>query len=192
MKAPITLPATTPLSVLDGPDTLTISFDDLLKYHGRSSIGGVAIAFRIMQAALQRLSPQRPIERRSISILTAFPGPGAADAFEMVTRARTDGRYRVDIELPVTGAAPAARGRYYFQFSTLDTACAFTLREDVVFPEFIDLLKRGAVTPLDATGKSRLAELKVLLAKRVLSFDQLDLLVELEPSATWPDRVALL
>lgn len=171
--------ATLPLSV-KGPDTLTISFDDLLKYHGRSSIGGVAIAFRIMQAALERLAP-RPIERRSISIVTAFPGPGAADAFEMVTRARSDGRYAVDTELAVAGAAPAARGRYFFQFSAPEARCAFGLRAGVVFPEFIDLLKRGATTPLDGAEQLRLAELKVLLAERVLGLDRSELLVELEP-----------
>lgn len=172
--------ATLPLSVRDGPDTLTFSFDDLLKYHGRSSIGGVAIAFRIMHAALERLSPQRPIDRRSVSIVTAFPGPGAADAFEMVTRARSDGRYEVDTEL-VTDAAPAARGRYFFQFRTPEAVCAFGLRDGVVFPEFISLLQRGAATPLDAAEQVRLAELKVLLAERVLGLDRSDLLVELEP-----------
>lgn len=100
-----------PLKVRDGADTLNISFDDLLKYHGLGSIGGVAIAFRVMAAALVRLGTE-PVDRRSIAVLTAFPGPGAADAFEMATRARSEGRYRVDTDLPAPDAARAAKGRY--------------------------------------------------------------------------------
>lgn len=158
-----------PLIVRDGPDTLHISFDDLLKYHGRGSIGGVAIAFRVMAAALGRLSSGAPLDRRSISILTAFPGPGAADAFEMVTRCRSEDRYRVDTQLEAPGAAPAAKGRYFFQFSTPHAVCAIGLRDGVVFEEFTELLQHGAVNPLDAVQSARLAELKIKLAGHVLS-----------------------
>ena len=40
------------------------------------------------------------LERREIELVTAFPGPGGRDAFEMVTRCVTDGRIHVDKDLP--------------------------------------------------------------------------------------------
>lgn len=169
------------LTVLDGPDTLHIGFDDLLKYHGLGSIGGVAIAFRVMAAALARLSHGVPTERRSISILTAFPGPGAGDAFEMVTRARSENRYRVIPELEAADAAPAAKGRYFFQFMTPQAVCALGLREGVVFPEFTALIQQSARTPLSAVESVRLKELKHMLAERVLSLPESELLQAASP-----------
>jgi hypothetical protein len=55
-------------------------------------------------------------ERREIEICTAFRGPGGRDAFEMVTRAMTDGRYVVDParERPERGDTLA---RYVFVLS---------------------------------------------------------------------------
>lgn len=172
-----------PLAVLDGTDLLHIGFEDLLKYHGLGSIGGVAIAFRVMAAALARLSPDGALERRSVSILTAFGGPGAADAFEMVTRGRSENRYRVEVELDAAEAAPAARGRYFFQFSTPAAVCALGLHEGVVFPEFMQLVQQSARSPLQAPQAARLKELKFLLAQRVLALPEEKLLKQVQPLA---------
>jgi hypothetical protein len=158
-----------PLLVRDGRDVLAIGFDDLVKYHGRNSIGGVALAYRLMQAAFAALSPAEPPERRAISILTAFPGAGAADAFEMVTRCRSDNRYRVDTALEAPGAAAAASGRFFFQFSAPTAAVALGVRDGVVPAEFIELVRRNSARPLEASERARLDELKLLLAEQVLS-----------------------
>jgi hypothetical protein len=133
------------LAVLDGPDLLHIEFDDLLKYHGLGSVGGVAIAFRAMHAAFARLSPAgAPIERRSVSVLSAFAGPGATDAFEMVLRVRTEGRLHVDTDLAAPGGATAPRGRFFFQFETPQAVCALGLRDGVVAPGFNALARKAA------------------------------------------------
>jgi hypothetical protein len=55
----------------------------------------VADAFKAMQRALPILDPNGPVERRQITVHTAFRGPGGRDAFEMVTRAVTGDRYVV-------------------------------------------------------------------------------------------------
>jgi len=47
-------------------------------------------------SALPLLSPECPCERREIVVETAYGGPGARDAFELVTRAVTGERYRVN------------------------------------------------------------------------------------------------
>lgn len=96
-----------------------VGFDDVVKYHGRSSIGGVALGFKAMERAWPLLDGGRPPERYDIEIETAFRGPGARDAFEMVTRAVTGDRYRADDDLPGSGVAPEApEGRFFFRFGT--------------------------------------------------------------------------
>src|SRR5215208_5019061 len=81
---------------------LRFSFDDVLRYHGGHWPGGAAIAYKVLERALPELGP---CERREIEVATAFGGPGARDAFELVTRAVTGGRYRVTeaLERPERG-----------------------------------------------------------------------------------------
>jgi hypothetical protein len=57
----------------------------MLAQHGGGSPGGVAHAFKVLERALPLLDTAGPPERREIVIETAFGGPGARDAFELVT-----------------------------------------------------------------------------------------------------------
>ena len=84
------------LTVEEGGRTITFTFDDMMRYHGVHSPGGVAMAFKVMQRAFAALSPDGPTPRREVTVRTAFRGPGARDGFEAVTRGVTDGRYTVD------------------------------------------------------------------------------------------------
>ena len=79
-----------------------------MRYHGPSSPGGAAHAFKVLERALPLLDPDAPCERREIVVETAFGGPGARDVFEMVTRAVTGERFRVDPAL----ARPERGGRW--------------------------------------------------------------------------------
>ena len=56
-------------------------------------------------------APDGLCERREIVVETAFGGPGARDAFELVTRAVTGDRFRVDAAL-----ARPERGRTLERF----------------------------------------------------------------------------
>src|SRR6202022_3481802 len=85
--------------VLDQGQPIGFSFDDMIKYHGPGSPGGVAHAFKVLERSLPLLEPDGVPERRGITLQTAFTGPGAQDGFELVTRAGTEGRYRVDRSL---------------------------------------------------------------------------------------------
>ena len=99
----------------DGKD-LAYGFADIMAYHGFGFPGGVAHAVKVMELALPLLDDGTPPERREIHIRTAFRGPGARDAFEMVTRCLTEGRYTVDpsLERPERGETLA---RYVFELS---------------------------------------------------------------------------
>ena len=154
------------LEVLDHGDLITFVFADLLKYHGRTSIGGVAHGFKVMERALPFLGDGRPVEREDIVIDSAFGGAGARDAFEMVTRAVTGGRFRFDPDLALD--APASPiGQYFFRFGHRDgRGVDLTLRPGLVTHEFVDLARRGASSPEE---EARLAGMKHDMADRLMA-----------------------
>lgn len=154
------------LTVLDHGEPIAISFADILKYHGRSFIGGAAHGFKAMQRAFPLLCADGRPERYELTIATAFPGPGGRDAIEMTTRAFTGGRYTVDIDLGGPDVIESPRGRYFFRFSYRDASVDVTLREGVVRAEFIALSRRGAATPQE---RERLEWLKQDMAERLMS-----------------------
>ncbi|MDQ4038054.1 MAG: hypothetical protein M3313_06835 [Actinomycetota bacterium] len=110
-----------------------------MKYHGGGSPGGVAQAFKVLQQALPLLSPDRPPERRQISLRTPFPGPGFRDAFEMVTRAVTGDRFVLDRGTlrPELGRK---REQFVFHVSYRDRTVTLVIREGLVREDFIELL----------------------------------------------------
>ncbi len=153
------------LTILDHGDPITISFEDLLKYHGKGFVGGVAHGFKVMERAFELLSPDQPPERYGITIETAFPGPGARDAFEMVTRAVTGGRYVVDTGFAPAGTLESPAGRYFFRLGYEGRTVDLTLRPGLVRDEFIELARRG---PATAAEEERLVWLKQDMADRLM------------------------
>jgi hypothetical protein len=159
------------LTVEERGRTITFTFDDMLRYHGGHSPAGVAMAFKVMQRSFVMLSPNRPPERRSITVRTAFRGPGARDGFEAVTRAVSDGRYIVDRTLVRTD-----RGRrledFVFVVEIGRHNVTLFLRDGFVTDEFVDLARTENRS--DAQ-EQRLDELKAQLAQKVLGAQAVDL-----------------
>jgi hypothetical protein len=151
------------LIVQERGQTITFTFDDMMRYHGGHSPGGVAMAFKAMQRAFAALSPDAPPERRSISVRTAFRGPGARDGFEAVTRAVSDGRYAVDRAL-VRPDLGRLREDFVFVVLIGDRAANLLLHDGFVTDEFIDLARTESRTEDE---ESRLDNLKARLAQRV-------------------------
>ena len=154
------------LEILDQGDLISLSFDDLLKYHGRSSIAGVAHAFKAMERAFPLLSPGTPPDRGELTVESGFPGDGAKDAFEMVTRAVTGGRYG-PTEVPAGVDAPIAPGgHFFFRLGYRGRVVELTLEGGLVPDEFLDVACKEAPTPADA---ERARQLKEEMAQRLLS-----------------------
>jgi hypothetical protein len=152
--------------VLERGRPLSCSFEEILKYHGFGSPGGVAHAFKVMERAWSLLSPDgAPPERREITVETAFGGPGARDAFEFVTRAVTDGRYVVDAALgrPERGRTLE---RFVFRLGYRERTVTLLLRDGYVTDEFIELARKG---DRSAEEETRLAVLKQEMADRVMA-----------------------
>lgn len=152
------------LEVIEQGQLLSYTLQDLMKYHGPCFPGGVAHAFKVLERALPLLDPDGPPERREISVHTAFSGPGARDAFEMVTRAVTDDRYLVDPALARSGRGQTLE-RYVFGLSYRRRAVTLVIREGFVTDEFIGLSRKQGRT---AEEDGHLNVLKQEMADRLL------------------------
>ena len=155
----------TTLVVRDQGEAISISFDDLLKYHGRSSIAGVAHAFKAMERAFPLLSPGEPPDRYDITVESGFPGGGARDAFEMVTRAVTGDRYQLTSEPAPAEAPEAPGGHFYFRLGYRDRLVDLVLRPGHVPDDFLEVACKEGPTPAEA---DRAQQLKEEMAERLL------------------------
>lgn len=155
------------IRVLENGEELSYSFGDMLGYHGPGYPGGVAHAFKVMQRAFPLLDHGNLPERREISIITAFPGPGGRDGFEMVTRCLTDNRYFVDKFLPEgLSELQSPGGRYYFRLNYRGTSVAVTIRPGFVKEDFIQMARKKDRTPEE---NKILAEMKREMAARLMA-----------------------
>jgi len=154
------------VSVVDGRTRLTFTFDDLIRYHGRESVGGLALGFKVLERGLPLLSPDGPVERREVTVATAFDGPGARDAFEMVVRAVTGERYSVVPDLAGPGAPEAPQGHFVFRLGLGDAATDLVLRPGFVGDDFVALVRKG---PEGEAEEEQLVAMKEDLAARVLA-----------------------
>lgn len=164
-EAPILAGMPSTIEVLDDRTPLSFTYADLMRYHGPRFPGGVAHAFKVLERGLPLLDAEG-VQRREITVRTAFPGPGARDAFELVTRAVTDGgRYVVD-----DGLGRPQRGRtlerYVFRLGHRDRSVTVQLREGFVVEEFVALSRAGSRTD---TEERRLTVLKQEMADRLLA-----------------------
>lgn len=153
------------LTVRENGQSITFSHDDLTAYHGFGYPGGVAHAFKVMELALPLLDPDGAPERREIHIETPFRGPGGRDAFELVTRCVTDGRYTINPDLMKPERGEILKG-YVFNLSYRGRTLSLQIREGHVREEFILLGRKQDRTPEE---EDRLAYLKQEMAGRLLA-----------------------
>jgi len=122
-------------------DYQTADAEDLMRYNGAGSPGGVAHAFKVMERAFALLGPLGTLERREITVATAFGGPGARDAFETVARVVTGDRFHLDPKL-----ARPERGmtleRFVFRVDYRRRSVTLAVREGFVTDDLIELARR--------------------------------------------------
>ncbi|WP_280398236.1 hypothetical protein [Nocardia carnea] len=165
------------LTVLESGVPISISYDDLMKYHGPGFPGGVAHAYCALRYAVALFGE---VERREVTVRTAFPGPGGRDAVEMALRAVTEGRYTVDPQLAATSRG-ATLARYIWEFTYRGRTVPLRLRDaGFVTAEFIAL---GAKPDRTGAEEIRLTVLKQEMADRLLSAE-VDAVYEEIPPAT--------
>lgn len=155
------------IRVLENGIELSYRFEDILRYHGPGYPGGVAHAFKVMERAFPLLDDGKLLERREISIITAFTGPGGRDGFEMVTRCFTDNRFFVDKHLPESlNELESPGGRYYFRLNYRRTSVAATIRPGFVRDDFIQMARKKDRT---LEEELLLVEMKKDMATRLMA-----------------------
>ena len=168
------------IQVRDQQDILSFGFDDLVKYHGRFNIGGVAMAFRVLAEGFARLSPTAAPERSQISFKSGLgeKGTGVIDAVEMVTRAKTRGCLTLE-QTWLAGnpgpATPDGRGKYYFELMVEGRQFGFELRSGLIPAEFIELTRKLHAATIREHEQQRLRQIKEYLALTILAAPFTDL-----------------
>ena len=152
------------ITVLENGRELTFSFEDINTYHGGGFPGGVVHALKAMQAAFPHLS-DTPLERREISILTAFSGPGGRDCMEMVMRVVTDNRLTVDKSIGGKDVISDHPGPYVWRFTYRGKTVEVKIKPGHVLEEFVTLGAKQDKTPEEHV---RHEALKAEMAGRLL------------------------
>lgn len=128
------------ITVIDAGTRTSFDVDDVMRYHGPHCWGGVVHAFKAMETAFPRFVNGGRIERRELRVRTPLDSAGARDAFEMVARCVSEGRYTLDPSLLQTDRG-ALLAPYFFEFSYLGQTQAVRLRPGHVRADFIRLLR---------------------------------------------------
>jgi hypothetical protein len=108
------------IEMRQGQDIFPYTLSATIAFHGLESIGGVVLGFRLIQAALQNSTQQQLIDRQTLNILSAFPGPGARDAFEYLSRCVSQQRFQCDTALNHPQAQKGFEGCFYFRITVAD------------------------------------------------------------------------
>lgn len=151
------------ITVFENGRELVFTYADIINYHGHGFPGGVVQGIKAMQAGFALLGSE--IERRDVSVTTAFGGPGGRDSVEVVTRALTDGRYIVDNALSSGNVIDNPPGPYVWRFTYRGTTVDVRIKPGHVREEFVRL---GAKADRSAEEIECLEALKIEMADRLL------------------------
>ena len=161
--------------IKDQETDLFIDFIDCITYHGRDSIGGLALGFRLMQWAISELCPHTPPQRNDIQFRTAFPGPGLRDAVELISRAYTQGRYQV-IKVAPDLAPEGVYGNLYFEIQIKQRCLKVSIKPGVISDDFIQTGRASKKENVSESTLKHWRKLKDQLAQTVLNSNIRDIL----------------
>ena len=168
------------IRVKDHGTVLEISYEDMIKYHGRLNIGGVALAFKALELGLAKLLPAGDIpERNKIGFASALgdSATGVLDAVEMATRAGSLGSLSADIAFGRDIDAPANPdgGKFYFELTYDGAKVGLALKAGVIPDAFTGLLRIALSRHLTSGELHQLQEVKEEIAATVMSIEAEDL-----------------
>ena len=158
--------------VKDFDDIVEITYDDILKYHGRQMIGGAALAFKIMLMTFPKLSDEIP-QRGHFNFYSGIGknGRGIIDAAEMVMRVKTNDQIRLDLEYSEDklGQVAPGGGRYYFEIGYKDKMIKLYLKEGIIPEEFIAYSKLSHKCKAENVDMAEKDQAKLLLLRQQLA-----------------------
>ena len=146
------------IRIVRNGSTVTVHYADALAAHGGDAPFGVAITFRMLQAAADALSRDGLWSADDLSIVSAHPGPRLRDVVEHVTGCVSAGRYRLEIGSGEAGSEPGMAFRW--RVSDAESTASIALRPDFIPHELDDLLARRGTALGRPDDAQRLATLK--------------------------------
>jgi len=165
---------TNELKIRDAIGEITITFEEMCKYHGKDFLGGIALSFKVLQIAFSKLTGDEPPERSKIRLVLGFSPPGVLDALEYATRAISQHRIIID---PDIGIGPkSVSGTYYFEVHYEKKKITMWLKEGLLPDDFFGLAQKGLAGVATADELRRWHEYKMQLGKTIMSKDPADVL----------------
>lgn len=174
--------------VKDQDNIIEITYDDILKYHGREMLGGAALAFKIMLMTFPKLCADIP-QRGKFSFYSGIGknGKGIIDATEMVMRVKTYDKLALDLNYAEDklGQVAPGGGRYYFEIGYEDKLVKLYLKEGIIPADFIKYSKlahqhKAQNTIMSEQDQQKLFLLRQELAKSIMASKPEDLFVIME------------
>ena len=130
-----------PLQVKDEIGIIEITYDDMLRYHGKDFAGGVALAYKFLELAFKELLGNEIPERKRIRLVLGFNPPGVVDGLEFATRALTQNRTIIDSNIGL--GPPSVFGSYYFEMQYDKKKIVACLKDGLLPEEFLELAAKG-------------------------------------------------
>jgi hypothetical protein len=157
------------LKVRDTIGEITISFEEMCKYHGKDFLGGVALSFKVLQMAFSKLMGDKAPERSKIRLVLGFSPPGVLDALEYATRAISQHRIIID---PTIGIGPkSTSGNYYFEIHYEKKKITMWLKEGLLPDDFFGLAQKGLAGAADPDELKRWHGYKTQLGTIIMNKD---------------------
>jgi len=123
------------IKVKDDCGEFDLYYDEMKKYHGNDFVGGIAMAYKIVETTLDLTTHDKTLNRQDFFFTTAIEGPGIIDGIEYLTRAITQKRYTVQKDLNIK-APKAPDGYFTFKITHNKKTIYLTLKDWVFSDQF--------------------------------------------------------
>jgi hypothetical protein len=165
------------LILCDDAGELAVTYEEMLKYHGRDFYGGVALAFKVLQLAFARLLGKQAPHRNKLRLVVGFNPPGVIDGLEYATRALTRQRLVLDPD------PPSVFGRYYFEVHYDGRAVCLWLKPEVLPEAFTPLARKAFAGMATAEELAQWQAYKQALGPAIMAMAPEELLACSEPGS---------
>ena len=162
------------ISIIDNDKVISISFNEVLKYHTGDAWFGLSIAFRALELAASAFKKANLIwNRDQLTIVSAHPGPGVKDAIECITHCISNQKFSLTAECADTNSCNS--NMQFAWWVSNDTHTAFiSLRHNFIPELFNKLLDRLGTINEQGDDQLDFSRLKQDLANKILQQPLLD------------------
>lgn len=158
------------LTFLDAGGPVEVTYQAMKDYHGKDFHGGVALAYKALELALQRLAPDgKPPHRDDLRVVIGFNPPGVVDALEYATRAFT--RNRAIIDPKVQLGPESIFGSYYFEIQHKGASVRMTLKDGLLPGDFTDLARKALAKTATDAERNKWTEYKLALGDTIIQME---------------------